>query len=107
MSTGDWGAAGERDAARPGVEDEEDGDAFGEFEDLETGKPQAVMDVTMAAIAIVMLYSSSEASAQAKTLWQLHVMLTEMHASGSLSTESGVNRRSKKGILDVLNFSVV
>lgn len=35
--TGDWAAAGERDAARPGADDEEDGDAFGEFEDLETG----------------------------------------------------------------------
>ena len=34
---GDWAAAGERDAAQPGAEDEEDGDAFGDFEDLETG----------------------------------------------------------------------
>ena len=46
MFAGDWGAAGERDAARPGTEDEEDGDAFGEFEDLETGETHAV--VTMA-----------------------------------------------------------
>ena len=40
---GDWGAAGERDAARPGAEDEDDGDAFGEFEDLETGKPACLL----------------------------------------------------------------
>ena len=36
---GDWGAAGKRDAARPSTgDDEEDGDAFGDFEDLETGQ---------------------------------------------------------------------
>ena len=34
---GDWDAAGKRDAARPSAADKEDEDAFGEFEDLETG----------------------------------------------------------------------
>ncbi len=37
LHVGDWDAAGKRDAARPAAEDEEDEDAFGEFEDLETG----------------------------------------------------------------------
>lgn len=37
---GDWDAAGKRDATRPAAEDEEeDEDAFGDFEDLETGQP--------------------------------------------------------------------
>ena len=37
---GDWDAAGKRDATRPAAEDEEeDADAFGDFEDLETGQP--------------------------------------------------------------------
>ena len=37
LHVGDWDTAGKRDAARPAAEDEEDEDAFGEFEDLETG----------------------------------------------------------------------
>jgi hypothetical protein len=37
LHAGDWDAAGKRDAARPAAEDEDDEDAFGEFEDLETG----------------------------------------------------------------------
>ena len=38
---GDWDAAGKRDAARPAAaeDEEEDEDAFGDFEDLETGQP--------------------------------------------------------------------
>ncbi|KAL3145804.1 hypothetical protein ABBQ38_015181 [Trebouxia sp. C0009 RCD-2024] len=39
--TGDWDTAGKRDAARPAAGDEEeneDDDAFGDFEDLETGE---------------------------------------------------------------------
>eukprot|EP00891_Asterochloris_glomerata_P004383 jgi/Astpho2/4383/e_gw1.00067.3.1_t len=38
--TGDWDAAGQRDAAQPGEGDSQDSDAdaFGEFEDMETGK---------------------------------------------------------------------
>ncbi len=39
---GDWDAAGKRDAARPSAEDEEDDDAFGEFEDLETGQSSCI-----------------------------------------------------------------
>ena len=39
--TGDWDAAGKRDAARPAAaeDEEEDEGAFGDFEDLETGQP--------------------------------------------------------------------
>lgn len=40
FATGDWEAAGKRDAAKPSAEDEEEEgqDAYGDFEDLETGQ---------------------------------------------------------------------
>lgn len=40
FAAGDWEAAGKRDAAKPSAEEEEEEgqDAYGEFEDLETGQ---------------------------------------------------------------------
>lgn len=39
LSAGDWGVAGERDAARPGAEEEDPAeDGFEDFEDMETGQ---------------------------------------------------------------------
>ena len=43
LVTGDWDAAGKRDSARPGEEEDagdSDDDGFGDFEDMETGESE-------------------------------------------------------------------
>lgn len=72
---GDWDTAGKRDAARPAAGDEEeneDDDAFGDFEDLETGPALDYTSSVMLGLSRILRLSlqfSLQASTVAVHIW--------------------------------------